>query len=146
MAKNTIKNPENTRNINKKESPDIIIEEIKPKCGFCFKEFSSFASLKVHVKNIHEGGNNKNYKCKFCEKVFGQSGSLKDHIVNVHQLQITGYEPEDINDGKFSGKFCVYIRIPILFCLYFKNDICSSKKPQNQIFFFLLTNFSLVIF
>ena len=93
---------ETSRKIVKTESPDIIIEDTKPKCGFCFKAFSSFASLKVHVSNIHQF--NKNYKCKFCEKVFGQSGSLKDHIVNVHQLQITGYKCDYIRCEKSFSK------------------------------------------
>ena len=168
--KNTRKNPETTGKMIKKESPDIIIDEIKPKCGFCFKEFSSFASLKVHVKNIHEGGNNKNYKCKFCEKVFGQSGRLKDHIVNVHQLQITGYKceydgceksfsktedlkihkkhahifkvydgPKHINEGKFSGKFCVYVFI--CFFAYNLRMIYVVAKNLRTKYFFSLDEF-----
>ena len=111
---------------------DIIIEETKFKCGFCNSKFTSVATLKMHVSNIHEG--NKNYKCKFCEKVFGQSGTLKDHIINVHQMfhkseksfsKITGgenlkihqksaqfdkqldfkvyEEPKQVNGTKFSG-------------------------------------------
>ena len=168
--RNTRKNPETTGKMIKKESPDIIIDEIKPKCGFCFKEFSSFASLKVHVKNIHEGGNNKNYKCKFCEKVFGQSGRLKDHIVNVHQLQITGYKceydgceksfsktedlkihkkhahifkvydgPKHINEGKFSGKFCVYVFI--CFFAYNLRMIYVVGKNLRTKYFFSLDEF-----
>ena len=51
-------------------------------CLRCNHKATTFASLKVHVENIHE---NKKYKCSQCNKEYRQSSGLSEHIRTAHE-------------------------------------------------------------
>ena len=56
----------------------------RPKCcHLCGKTFTTPVSLKVHIKNVHEG--QKNYSCEQCGKTFTRHESLKVHIESIHE-------------------------------------------------------------
>lgn len=54
-------------------------------CYICGASFRNNASLKVHVRDIHEETNC--YVCKFCDKVFKSKNTLANHRSLYHKGQ-----------------------------------------------------------
>lgn len=52
------------------------------KCEFCCKKFKTDATLRSHIRVVHEGNKKKvykNYKCNLCNKAFISFALLEDH-------------------------------------------------------------------
>ena len=53
------------------------------KCKLCNKVYSCKQTLKLHIKQIHEEG--ENVRCPFCLKMYRNAESLKSHIRGYHR-------------------------------------------------------------
>ena len=52
------------------------------KCGTCGKAFSNLSGMKKHRDTVHLGL--KKYQCSFCNTAYGQNGDLSRHIKRCH--------------------------------------------------------------
>ena len=77
----------------KEESMEIKKRREKNKCKFCRKGFTQPHTLKLHIKNVHEGV--KPFKCPSCGKAFSIGQNMKRHIKIHHKEQIFSVESSE---------------------------------------------------
>jgi transcription elongation factor Elf1 len=94
--------PYDSRNRNK---PNVD----KYTCEHCGKILKSHATLRKHVKNVHEG-EVREHICLQCPQRFKTRGTLTEHIKNVHQAAESSQGHPCLQCGKVSRKFLFHMR------------------------------------
>lgn len=57
----------------------------KKVCNICEKSYSSKATVKMHIKNVHFK-KTKDFQCKICDRNYKYKNSLRIHLINSHSL------------------------------------------------------------
>ena len=55
-------------------------------CSYCYKVFREPASLRVHIRDLHEAVSMQ-HECGFCNKIFKSINTLRNHKSLYHKGQ-----------------------------------------------------------
>lgn len=101
------------------------------RCYICHKSFSTKASLRIHMKNLHL----EEYKCPKCDIVHNNARDMYDHYKSMHPSAPFATNPCDMCHKRYKSRKCLTIHkrlrhvepITIYSC-----DTCGKKFDNHS--------------